>query len=154
MILKQNGVYLLTGGAGGLGYLLAEYLAKQVKAKLVLTGRSALSETRSASMQSLKTLGSEVIYFQADVSKREEVNRLITKAKSHFNQINGIIHCAGVLKDARLLNKTAEDMKAVLAPKVHGTLYLDEATKTESLDFFVLFSSVTAEMGRVYIRCG
>jgi acyl transferase domain-containing protein/acyl carrier protein len=148
-ILTENGVYLITGGAGGLGLIFAEYLAKHFKARLVLTGRSALNEEQTIKIQSLNALDASVIYYQADISKRDDVVNLITQTKSHFNQINGIIHSAGVIKDAFLVKKTPEEMATVLAPKVYGTIYLDEATQNEPLDFFVLFSSIAAVMGNL-----
>jgi acyl transferase domain-containing protein/SAM-dependent methyltransferase len=148
-LLKENGVYLITGGAGGLGLIFAEYLAKQVKAQLVLSGRSALNDEQATKIQSLNALGASVIYLQADVSKRDQVEALITQTKSHFGHLNGIIHAAGVIRDALILKKPPEEIAIVLAPKVFGTLYLDEATKTEPLDFFVLFSGVAAIVGNV-----
>jgi len=147
--LKENGVYLITGGAGGLGLIFAEYLAKNFKAKLVLTGRSELTDEQTDKIQSLNTFGAEVIYLQADVSKRDDVGTLIAQTKSHFNEINGVIHSAGVIKDALVLKKTSDEIAAVLAPKVYGTVYLDEFTQNDPLDFFMLFSSVAAVMGNM-----
>jgi len=137
--------------SGGLGLIFAEYLAKQVKeAKLVLTGRSAtLNEQQAAKIQAIKALGAEVLYIQADVSKRDDVESMIAQTKAHFGQINGIIHSAGLIRDALLLNKTQDNMAAVLAPKILGSVYLDEATKNDKLDFFVLFSSIVAAMGNI-----
>ncbi|MEK8021504.1 MAG: SDR family NAD(P)-dependent oxidoreductase, partial [Candidatus Parabeggiatoa sp.] len=149
-LLKENGVYLITGGAGGLGLIFAEYLAKHFKAKLVLSGRSALNEAQTHKIQQLNDLGAQVIYQQADISNREEVVNLIAQTKSRFNEINGIIHSAGVAPQASsILKKTPAEIAAVLAPKVHGTLYLDEASQEEPLDFFVLFSSFAAVIGIV-----
>jgi FkbH-like protein len=148
-LLKENGVYLITGGTGGLGFIFAEYLTKQVQAKLVLTGRSALSEKQAAKIQLLNSLGAEAIYLQADVSKRDEVATLIAQAKARFHEINGIIHSAGIIKDALVTKKTSNEMAAVLAPKVDGTVWLDELTQNEQLDFLVLFSSAAAVTGNV-----
>ncbi|RKZ92367.1 MAG: hypothetical protein DRR19_04435 [Candidatus Parabeggiatoa sp. nov. 1] len=148
-VLKENGVYLITGGAGGLGLIFADYLARQFKAKLVLTGRSELSAEKENEIQSLNALGAEIIYYRADISKRDEVEALIAQTKSRFGRINGIIHSAGVIKDALVLKKTPDEVAAVLAPKIYGTVWLDEATKNEPLDFFVLFSSVAAILGNV-----
>ncbi|NOU17196.1 MAG: SDR family NAD(P)-dependent oxidoreductase [Bacteroidales bacterium] len=147
--LKEKGVYLITGGAGGLGLIYAEFLAKQYKAKLVLTGRSKLSAESETKLEKLRELGAEVLYVPADVSKNEEVNNLVKEAKSQFGEINGIIHSAGVLRDSYIKNKTREEMDAVLAPKIYGTFYLDEATQNEKLDFFVMFSSLTAVGGNI-----
>ncbi|MCX2763650.1 SDR family NAD(P)-dependent oxidoreductase [Aquimarina muelleri] len=145
--LKEKGVYIITGGAGGLGLIFAEYLAIQCKARLVLTGRSKLSEERQIKLDQLKEKGAEVVYISADVSKYTEVKSLIKKTKTKFGEINGIIHSAGVLRDSYIRNKTREEMEAVFAPKVYGTHYLDEATKNENLDFFVMFSSLAAVGG-------
>lgn len=146
-LLKENGVYLITGGAGGLGLIFAKYLAKHFKAKLILTGRSELNAEQTAKIQLLNKIGAEVIYQKADVSKPDEVSALIAQTKSRFNQINGIIHSAGVIKDALIPKKTPAEITAVLAPKVYGTIFLDEATQNEPLDFFVLFSSLAAVIG-------
>ncbi|MBF0395141.1 MAG: SDR family NAD(P)-dependent oxidoreductase [Desulfobacterales bacterium] len=146
-LLRQNGVYLLTGGAGGLGLIFADYLASQVKARLVLVGRSSLNEKQSVIIQNLKDSGIEVLYLQGDVSKRDDIATIIVEAKQHFGEINGIIHAAGVIKDSYIIKKNPDDFPQVLGPKVYGTMYLDEATKDEKLDFFVLFSSVSAVTG-------
>lgn len=145
--LKEKGVYLITGGAGGLGLLFVEFLAKEYKARVVLTGRSRLSAEREAKLDELRNSGAEVFYLSADVSRCEDVRNLINEAKSRFGEINGIIHAAGVLRDSYIRSKTTEEMSAVFAPKVYGTLHLDEATKNEKLDFFVTFSSLAAVAG-------
>jgi len=145
--LRQNGSYLITGGMGGLGLIFAQYLAKEFKARLVLTGRSKLSVEQEAKLEELRALGAEVLYLRTDVSKLEEVATLIKQSKARFGEIHGIIHAAGVLRDSLLRNKTAEEMSAVFDPKIYGTLHLDEVTKNEALDFFVAFSSLAAVAG-------
>jgi acyl transferase domain-containing protein/tryptophanase/acyl carrier protein len=146
-VLREKGVYLITGGAGGLGLIFAEFLARQYKARLILTGRSPLSEEGEARLEELRKAGAEVLYLQADVSRREDVENLLNEIRARFEEINGIIHAAGVVRDSYIRNKTPEEMSAVFAPKVHGTLYLDEAAKDETLDFFVTFSSLAAVTG-------
>ncbi len=147
LVLKDKGVYLLTGGAGGLGLIFASYLAEQVKARLVLVGRSELNEQQSAQILKLEEAGGEIIYIQADISSPGDVKRLVAETRSRFRHINGIIHAAGLIRDAYILKKTPDDIAAVVAPKVFGTRYLDEALKDEPLDFFVLFSSLAGVMG-------
>ena len=142
--LKDHGVYLLTGGLGGLGLLFAEYLAQNFKAKLVLTGRSEIDGDQRAKLDSLRNAGADAIYVRADVSRRTAVDALVDEAKARFGHIDGVIHCAGITHDALTKNKTREDMTRVLAPKVFGTVYLDEALANEPLDFMVTFSSTTA----------
>lgn len=145
MSLRHNGVYLITGGLGGLGLIFAEYLAKECKAKLVLTGRSEISVERQKNIDLLKEQGAEVIYVAADIARRGGVEKVLSLAQSHFGEVNGIIHAAGVLRDSYLRSKTIEDMQAVFSPKLFGTVLLDELTATnKNLDFFVLFSSLAA----------
>ncbi|MCP4701907.1 MAG: amino acid adenylation domain-containing protein, partial [Gammaproteobacteria bacterium] len=148
-ILKENGIYLITGGTGGLGLIFAEYLARHFRARLVLTGRSELTPEQTDNIQSFNSLGAEVIYLRADIGKRDEVTSLIAQTKSHFGKLNGIIHSAGVIKNALMRKKTPDEMADVLAPKVYGTIYLDEFTQNEPLDFLVLFSSMAAVMGNM-----
>ncbi|MEO7324485.1 MAG: SDR family NAD(P)-dependent oxidoreductase [Dokdonella sp.] len=144
---RERGVYLITGGVGGLGLIFAEFLARRYQARLLLTGRSPLSAERQAQLDKLRAHGAEVVYIEADVSSDADVQRLVAEGKRHFGELNGVIHSAGVLRDSYVRNKTREDFDAVLAPKVFGAVYLDEATRAEPLDFFVMFSSMAAITG-------
>lgn len=147
--LRKQGVYLITGGLGGLGLLFANYLAERYQAKLVLTGRSPLDEERQNALQALEAAGAEAIYLPADVAKKEDVEALVAAAHERFAALHGVIHSAGVLKDRFFLQKTEADLKAVLLPKVHGAIQLDLATADEQLDFFALFSSIAGTTGNV-----
>ncbi len=147
--LKERGVYLITGGFGALGLIFANYLTRHWRARLVLTGRSALSAEKETILKEMQEAGAEVLYVSADISKRDDVRRVIAEAKSRFNGIDGIIHAAGVLRDALILKKTDAELEAVFAPKIQGTLHLDEATRDDALDFFALFSSVAGAMGNL-----
>jgi amino acid adenylation domain-containing protein len=143
MPFRNNGVYLITGGMGGIGIVLAKYLASTTQARLALIGRSSLDEDKQTLLAELESLGSEVLYIKADMSVREDVESALAQIRGRFQALHGIIHCAGVLDDKLIVNKSYEEMKAVLAPKVNGTIWLDEASKEEALDFFILFSSVS-----------
>ncbi|WP_139487918.1 SDR family NAD(P)-dependent oxidoreductase [Brevibacillus dissolubilis] len=147
--LRENGTYLITGGLGGLGLIFANDLAGRGKGRLVLTGRSELTPETTAIIQQLQEKGAEVLYLQADVSNREEVEQLVSEATARYGEIHGVIHAAGVLRDSYLVNKTKEQMQDVLASKVYGTLWLDEATKEQNLDFFVMFSSIMSVLGNL-----
>ena len=144
---KDGGVYLLTGGTGGLGLIFAREIARRVKAKIILTGRSALDPSKTAIIDELNALGARAAYMPADISKRAEAKKLVAEIKKRYQKIDGLLHTAGVLRDSYIVNKTREDMETVLAAKVYGTVWLDEATRDENLDFFVLFSSMTSVMG-------
>jgi acyl transferase domain-containing protein len=145
--LKQNGVYVVTGGLGGLGFLLSEYLVKTSNARLVLLGRSSPTKAQQEKLLSLRAHQPQVLYLQVDVSKLPEVERAIGEAKARFACINGVIHAAGVHQDSFILTKTRQEMEAVLAAKLHGSLNLDQATSAEDLDFFAMFSSVAGVLG-------
>ncbi|PKM94957.1 MAG: hypothetical protein CVU84_08515 [Firmicutes bacterium HGW-Firmicutes-1] len=146
-LLKNKGVYLITGGAGGLGSIFAEYLAKAYQSRIILTGRSLLDQQQQEKIDSLKKYGAEVLYIRADISNKEDVEKLIIESKKAFCQIDGIIHSAGIINDAYIINKKEKEMEKVIAPKVYGTVWLDEVTKNEELDFFVMFSSISATLG-------
>ncbi|HET8891422.1 MAG TPA: SDR family NAD(P)-dependent oxidoreductase [Candidatus Angelobacter sp.] len=147
--LRQNGVYLITGGLGGLGLIFAEYLAKNFQSKLVLVGRSVPGPTQEEKLSQLKSHGAEILVLQADISKMEDVERVVRESKARFSEINGVIHAAGVNRDSFIIKKTREEMEAVLASKVYGTINLDLATRDENLDLFVLFSSIAGVMGNL-----
>ncbi|MGZ8709187.1 MAG: SDR family NAD(P)-dependent oxidoreductase, partial [Thermoanaerobaculia bacterium] len=116
--LRERGVYLITGGLGALGLVFAEYLAKNYQARLILTGRTAPNATQEQRLEQMKAGGAEVVFVQADVASRTDAERVVRETKSRFSAINGVIHAAGVNRDALLRRKTREEMDAVLAPKV------------------------------------
>lgn len=145
--VRHRGAYIITGGAGGLGLIFAEHLAKEFQARLVLSGRSALKSDTEATLDALRAAGAEVEYVQADVSRREDVERLVATCRERYGAVHGIIHSAGVLRDAYIRNKHWDDMAAVFAPKILGAVLLDDATRDDPLDFFVMFSSLAALAG-------
>ncbi|MCP4701434.1 MAG: SDR family NAD(P)-dependent oxidoreductase, partial [Gammaproteobacteria bacterium] len=145
--LKQNGVYLITGGAGGLGLMLAEQLAAAYQARLILVNRSALNEQQQQTIAALKQKGAELVFVQADISHENKVKKLLEEIDARYGGLNGIFHFAGVVHDIRITNKTMDQVSEVLAPKIAGTAYLDQATKDRPLDFFVMFSSLAALVG-------
>ncbi len=138
---KENGVYMITGGLGGIGLVLAQHLAKSVKAKLVLTGRSASPGTE---VREMETLGAEVQIIRADVSDPEQMKNVIDRSIERFGTINGVIHCAGVPDGAAIQRRTIEMTRGILAPKIKGTLVLDHLLRDMDLDFIVLCSSINA----------
>lgn len=149
LVVKRHGTYLITGGTGGLGMIFAKHLSAMANGhiRLLLTGRSPLTADKQARLDVIQKMGADVKYIQADVSKHQDVTSLMATIKNEYGTLNGVIHSAGVLRDGFILTKQAADMEAVLAPKVYGTILLDEMTQHDKLDFFVLFSSLSAERG-------
>ncbi|WP_160395836.1 SDR family NAD(P)-dependent oxidoreductase [Paenibacillus sp. MMS18-CY102] len=142
---KDEGIYLITGGAGALGMLFAKEIAKHAaRATIVLAGRSLKGKLDQAWIQELEAAGITIVYKQADVGVRSEVERLLADIDREYGPVCGIIHSAGALRDNYVLRKTAEEMREVFAPKVSGTVALDEASALLELDFFICFSSGAA----------
>jgi acyl transferase domain-containing protein/D-arabinose 1-dehydrogenase-like Zn-dependent alcohol dehydrogenase/acyl carrier protein len=145
---SDNGVYLITGGAGGLGMHFAKDIAKNAKgANIILVGRSSPDENKKASMKELEIAGARILYIQTDVGNKKDVQGLIKSIKDEFKKINGIIHCAGVIRDNFIIKKNKTEFLEVLSPKVNGLVNLDQETKDMSLELFILFSSVAGVFG-------
>ncbi len=143
---KKDGVYLIIGGLGGIGYALTKVLARE-EIKLVVVGRSALTGKKERFINELKNQKAEITYLQADVISRMEVEELVSSIKEKFSSIDGVIYCAGALKDSLLLHKKDEDAKCVLEPKIIGVNNLDYALREEKLSFFAVYSSVASVVG-------
>ncbi|MDC8103587.1 amino acid adenylation domain-containing protein [Chryseobacterium sp. B21-037] len=141
--IKENGVYLIVGGAGGIGRLFATHINKIPKTKVILTGRGQLDEEKEAFIAGL----AHGDYFSCDVNNKEEVVSLLDQIKEKYHRIDGIIHSAGVTQDSLIVNKIPDEVEKVFAAKVNGVKNIDEATKDEALDFMVLFSGLAAITG-------
>ena len=144
---KEKGVYLISGGAGKLGLHFGRYLAGECRARLVLLGRRAPDAQRREQLAALEAAGAEVLHLVCDVTDREDVRRALDTVRERFGGLDGVVHSAGVAGSTGVLDAGQAEFDAVLAPKVRGTVHLDELTKDEALDFFVLFSSISAEVG-------
>lgn len=145
---KDGGVYLITGGAGGIGALVAQSIVKRAKgATIVLTGRSKTNQHIDELLSALSGEGNELIYRTMDVTQYDEVLSVVQDIQSSKGTIDGIIHSAGVINDKYLANKDSEEIQSVLAPKVFGTHFLDKASRDINLDWFVTFSSVSGVFG-------
>ncbi len=144
--LKKGGVYLLTGGVGGLGMIFSRWLVEKYQAKLILINRSS-EEAKKDKLQELKNLGAEVVYYSADVCNADELKQAVKAGKEHFGRLDGVIHAAGIEGKGSILEKSVEEYLRCLGPKVQGTLALEEALQGETLDFICYFSSSSAIIG-------
>ncbi|MCP5054960.1 MAG: SDR family NAD(P)-dependent oxidoreductase, partial [bacterium] len=159
--LKENGVYLIIGGFGGMGFTIAQYLATTTKARLVLVGRSEFppkdqweawlashkdDDKKSIVIEKLmqwEKAGNQVMVFSADVSDYEQMKSVISQVHEEFGSVNGLIHAAGVIDYGGVIQRrTREITESFMAPKVKGTLVLDRLLKDNPLDFQFLFSSL------------
>jgi non-ribosomal peptide synthase protein (TIGR01720 family) len=165
--LRERGVYLITGGLGGVGFELAQYLARAVRARLVLTGRSYFPGSdewrqwlashdeqgevsrKIRQLQELEAAGAEILVLRADVTDRAQMQAVFDQTQEHFGQVHGIIHAAGVAGGGLIQLQTDETTDAVLAPKVRGTQTLEAALKNHRPDFLALCSSQVSLLGGV-----
>lgn len=145
--LGAGTAYLITGGLGGLGRLFAKHILTTVpETRVVLTGRSVVDIGADDDLKSWHE-ASRLQYRPLSLETREEVEALIASLRDDHVPLRGILHCAGQVADNYIVNKKGDEFARVLAPKLNGTLYLDEATRDLDLDFFMLFSSVMSETG-------
>jgi amino acid adenylation domain-containing protein len=152
--LKEKGVYLITGGLGNIGFTLAKYLAGNFRARLVLTGRSAVRSgpggRRDEKIEELETLGAEVMVFNADVADKEQMRQVFRQAEERFGKIDGVIHAAGIIgkKDFAVIGELKDTLcREHFRVKCHGLLILAELLKGKYLDFFWVMSSISTVLG-------
>ena len=171
--LREGGVYLLTGGLGGLGLSAARYLSEKYKARVVLLSRSplpprkqweslragpdqAFSPTRRAQdamphrvreVLAIEELGGEVLLIEADVTNHEQMRAAVKTILDRFGELHGVFHTAGVIGSGLISFNPRESTELVIAPKLAGTLVLDEVLDDVKLDFLVLYSSIASLLG-------
>jgi len=145
-VLAPGGVYLVTGGFGGIGLALAGFLARRLHARLVLIGRSEAPADR---VRGLEEAGAEVLALSCDVTDREGMARVAELARQRFGRIDGVFHAAGVPGAGLIQVKDPDDSRRVLAPKTAGTLVLSEVLRDAPPDFLVLFSSLAPHTGGI-----
>jgi non-ribosomal peptide synthase protein (TIGR01720 family) len=160
--LRDHGAYVITGGLGGVGLVLAEHLVEVAQAKLVLIGRSAFPKrveweqwleshdendavsVKIRRLQRLEEKGGEVFVAQADVSDAEQMQKVWEQARWLFGSLHGVIHAAGNPAEGLIQLKSREKAAKILAPKVRGTVVLGSLCRNEGVDFVVLCSSLAA----------
>ncbi len=160
--VRDQGVYLITGGTGGLGLVAAEALLQDAQVKVALLARRNLPERQYwqaliaeqvaeaptlSRILALEERGAEVMLVQADVNNVSSMSAAIDQVQQQLGPINGVIHTAGVIDDELIQLRSIEQVAQVLAPKVTGTLVLQQLLDLSALDFMVLYSSTSAFSG-------
>ncbi|MEV4391049.1 SDR family NAD(P)-dependent oxidoreductase [Nonomuraea sp. NPDC049607] len=141
--LGADGTYLVTGGLGGLGLAVADWLVERGARRLVLLGRGAPTSPAAEQVDKLRRAGADVRIVRADVAREDDVRRVV----GGIPALRGIVHAAGVIDDSTLRTLEQSSLAAVLAPKVLGAWHLHAACRDAPLDFFVLFSSLASVLG-------
>ena len=166
--LREGGVYLVTGGLGGVGMILAEHLAESVKAKLVLTGRQDFphrlewqqhvdthDENNEVSLKinrllALEAQGAEVMILKADAGDAAQMQAVVRQTLERFGALNGVVHAAGISGVRAFItipDTTNDQVAEQFRAKAHGLLVLEEVLAGLQLDFCLLTSSVSTVLG-------
>lgn len=157
--IREDGVYLITGGLGGIGLEIAKYLANNKKINLILLGRTNIppredwkdilsdraarkEQKRIRALKELEEMKANVECISADISNQKEMERVYHYLKKKYGEINGIVHAAGVSSDGPIADRGDEMFETIFSPKVYGTWLLDYLTREDDIDFMILFSSV------------
>ena len=167
-ILRENGVYLITGGLGNIGFTLARWLAKDLKARLILTGRTVLPNRaewhkivgqrrgdefvrlKIERIVELEKLGGQCMVAPINVSDEDGMRRVIKTAVERFGSLNGVIHCAGTVSREGfqgISEVKADDLERHFEAKVYGVAVLDSVLRGMNLDFRILISSISTILG-------
>ncbi len=145
--LRQDRTYLVTGGLGGIGCAVADWLADRGAGAIALNGRRAPDPEAEEVIHRLRERGVKVQVEIANVTDAVAIDEMIARIDETLPPLGGVIHSVGVLSDGALTNQSWERFETVLWPKVLGAWHLHRATLDRDLDMFVLFSSRVGVMG-------
>ncbi len=147
-LINPTASYLITGGFGGFGLEAANWLEKQGARHLVLVSRRGpVGEASDKALKKLRDKGVKVMAVAADISDEHQLSHLLARIESEMPPLKGVFHGAAVLDDAPIADLTPGRMIAAMQAKAMGAWHLHRLTRIYSLDFFVLFSSVSALIG-------
>lgn len=145
--IHGDACYLITGGLGGVGLKLAQWLAEQGAGTIVLAGRRPVQESAEPELQKLRQSSARIIIEQLDVTDDEQVDSLVARINAEVAPLRGVIHAAGLLDDAIIMRQRTEQFLGVLQPKTRGAWNLHVKTRHLALDFFLLCSSMASVTG-------
>ncbi len=145
--IQAEATYLITGGTGGLGLRLARWLVEQGARTLVLVSRRRPKAEVEAALALLRQAGATVWVEAVDVGDRAALSALMHRIQAQLPPLRGLLHAAGTLADGSLINQSLEQFRRVMPAKLQGAWHLHQLTQSLSLDWFVLFSSVTSLLG-------
>lgn len=142
-LLIEKGLYIITGGLGGVGQQITSYLLKEKRANVILLGRTSLFEEqhyqdgnineRIRAFQKLKQMeeyGGTLTYYAVDLSNAEEIEEIVTEAERKFScTLTGIIHFAGIIQEILLKDQTIKKLEEMYEAKVFGSFVLNQIVK-------------------------
>jgi acyl transferase domain-containing protein/SAM-dependent methyltransferase/NADP-dependent 3-hydroxy acid dehydrogenase YdfG len=142
--LKPEGVYLILGGAGGIGFSLSKYLATHFNAKLVWLGRRSPNDEINKKIQQIESYGGNVLYIKTDASIPLEMQAAIELARQTYGKLNGVFHSALVLNDSSMNLLTEEKLNSVMTSKFEASINLFTSVSSMNPDFIAFFSSANS----------
>lgn len=141
---KHGGVYVVIGGAGGIGKAWSEYMVRAYKAHVVWIGRRQMDEHIRADLERIARFGPRPVYISADATDYEELRAAYEGIKQTYSRINGVVHSAMVLSNRSLLDMEEDQFRAGLSAKIDVTVRMAQVFRKEPLDFVMFFSSLIA----------
>ncbi|MBF0398292.1 MAG: SDR family NAD(P)-dependent oxidoreductase, partial [Desulfobacterales bacterium] len=145
--IKEDVTYLITGGLGSIGLLIAGWLVEKGACHIVLIGRSEPKSHAKTEIQKFRDKGALIYLETADVSDENMMLKVFSRISNELPKLKGIIHAAGVLDDGAIVHQNWDRFKKVLNPKAVGAWNLHRLTLNMELDFFVMLSSVSSIIG-------
>ena len=145
--VRSDATYLVTGGLGMLGRSVSKWLISKGAKHLVLTGRNANSKAAQQVFSNSEINSAEIRVVAADISRDEDVSRLLQTISNELPPLRGVVQSAGVLDDGILAQLDWDRFARLFEPRVYGSWLLHEYTKSLKLDFFVLNSSLWTLLG-------
>jgi acyl transferase domain-containing protein len=160
--LRPGGVYLITGGTGAIGLVLARHIGQVTKGLLVLTARTSVPPQKQwgelltspdtapdlraklEALQSICDIGGRVITIQADAADAPAMRRIVAELQQQNGAVNGVIHAAGIAGGGIIRASTPDDLRSMLAPKVQAVEWIRECIEQQQLDFVLFCSSISA----------
>ncbi|GGC48545.1 type I polyketide synthase [Chelatococcus reniformis] len=145
--IRSDATYLVTGAFGGIGRLIAPWLAQRGARHFALVGRRTPDADIEQDLAVLRAAGADVRTFAADIADRSQVDQLLQTIAAAMPPLRGIIHAAGVLDDGVVTALDRQRIARAFSGKVRGAWHLHEATRDREIDLFVMFSSLGSLLG-------
>ena len=145
-VVRRDGSYILTGGLGGVGMVVARWLVDSGAGRVVLNGRNDPSDEQRSSLADLEGRA-EIVVVRGDIASRGVAERLVAAAEETGLSLRGVVHAAAVIDDHLVANLSRESLQRVWTPKAVGALRMHEATADRPLDWWVGFSSTASLLG-------
>jgi acyl transferase domain-containing protein/NADPH:quinone reductase-like Zn-dependent oxidoreductase/acyl carrier protein len=140
-LFHGDATYILTGGLGGVGAAVADWMVENGAGHLVLVSRREAGPAENEVLRRVRAKGAIVEHHRTDILDFSQVRQLVSEITRTMPPLRGIMHAAAVIDDALVTNLTPDRFDAVFGPKIRGTWHLHQATLGLPLDFFVMFSS-------------